>query len=355
MTRIGRLSVVVSVVALVSPGAGVPAEELSFRDECPQSKAFIETAEAHLKDTPKLSYYDASKGLVVARSDAAAAPCSWLTFQVPVSSEKGVGPDAGHFTIFCGQYLVCDGEKINQIRPGGQVVRRNSREVGNYNTIILDGLAPWEAPDPGYRPGAIVALKDYPEGLYVAADLAGPWGGKAKTLTRQIVFLRPDILVVYDRVVASEKMSMSWCLNLMESPGVAGKVMTVTSRITGNGLYCLTLLPEDTVAMRPRLGERGGGVSSIPGWRMERQSRDLLSETNFLHVLYFGRVRPGEDDKPFPIDLLREASQEGARITRREAVAEILFSKTGPPSGRMTVKNKQGPTVREFAATVEAP
>jgi len=355
MKRIAGRGVFLLATTLALSLQGARAQESSYLDECPQSKALIEEAAAQLKGTQKLCYYHADKAYVVARSDAGATPECWFTFQAPVSTQKGAGPDAGHFTLFCGQFLACDGEKISQIRAGGRIVKRDSRELANYNTVIVDGLPPFEAGDPVYRPPSITAFKDYGDYLYVAADLTGPYGRRVKRLTRQIVFLWPNVAVVYDRVNAPEKVSMSWCLNLMENPKVDGNLMKITSRMTANPFYCLTLLPEDSIVVKPRLGENGGGVGACPGFRMERQPRDLVSECSFLHVLYLG-VRLSDGEALLPTRLLRTEGHEGVRLEKGGGTTfEFLFANAGGVGGKVTVKKKEGETMQELVVTIEAP
>jgi hypothetical protein len=78
--------------------------------------------------------------------------------------------------------------------------------------------------------------------VHLAADLAPVYGGAVGTLQREIIYLQPDTVVIYDRATTSGG-SQVWSLAFPAQPQLAGSVATVQAsnhtltvqRISDNG------------------------------------------------------------------------------------------------------------------------
>jgi hypothetical protein len=91
-------------------------------------------------------------------------------------------------------------------------------QAAGHNTLLIDGnpfsqmaFAPryWTAfQSPHFTSQMLSSDFDY-----LAADLAPAYDGKLQSYERQFVFLKPDILIVYDQVSAQENHVFSWLLH----------------------------------------------------------------------------------------------------------------------------------------------
>jgi PKD repeat protein len=184
-------------------------------------------------------------GLLTARSDWGTTP-TWLAFQM------GNLLGADHQDAMPGQL---------QLQRGGDDLLVNANAVGGNqsyknrygNTMIIDdggaGLQTYRYA-PGYwygNPGVTVTAYEaasnyvYMGGDYTAAYNSPSWStpvtNPATQLTRQVVYLRPDLVIVYDRattVQASFTKRLQW--NFLNTPTVSGNAFVETvgqSRLFG--------------------------------------------------------------------------------------------------------------------------
>jgi hypothetical protein len=145
---------------------------------------------------------------------------------------------------------------------------------------------------------------------------------------RQIVFLRPHTVVVFDRV-ASVKANYpkTWVVHCREKPAIDG---TSTTIVNGKGRCVMkTVLPANPWIESVE-GYSYEGRSWDPPktnhnefavkWRVEVKPRDAREEDLFLHVLF--------TDEPRPVEAL--LSGVGVRI----GAVEVAFD--GRVGGRLT-------------------
>ncbi|MBE0537034.1 MAG: heparinase II/III family protein [Phycisphaerae bacterium] len=114
----------------------------------------------------------------------------------------------------------------------------------HHNGAVTDPQA-WEKGRTLYDIGDILAFEDKGEYVYIAADCTGAYSpNKLELFTRQIVYLRPDTFVIFDRVKTTRpNYKKTWLLQAMQTPTQDGDTLTITN---GKGrLFVQTLLPEN--------------------------------------------------------------------------------------------------------------
>jgi hypothetical protein len=141
----------------------------------------------------------------------------------------------------------------------------------------------------------ILAFEDKGEYLYVAGDCTRTYSpDKLAYFTRQIVFLRPGIFVIFDRVCSTNpQFQKTWLLQAMKEPADTGQDMVVTN---GNGrLFIQTLLPENPQIKLVKEAELysydsqkyppGRDTGLAPQCRIEISPPEPATVDYFLHVL----------------------------------------------------------------------
>lgn len=141
----------------------------------------------------------------------------------------------------------------------------------------------------------ILAFEDRGEYLYVAGDCTRAYSpDKLAYFTRQIVFLRPCIFVIFDRVCSTNpQFKKTWLLQAMKEPVNAGEDMVVTN---GKGrLFIQTLLPENPQIRLVTGAELysydgnkylpGRDTGPAPQCRIEISPPEPATVDYFLHVL----------------------------------------------------------------------
>ncbi len=171
---------------------------------------------------------------------------------------------------------------------------------------------------------------------------------KCSEVTRQLVFLPPDFLVVFDRVESTkEYLRKDWLLHTAEKPHIDGAVVRADHR--KGRMFCRTVLPEDaklkTVggpgkaffaagknwALEP--GSLTDGQLALMGqWRVEVTPGAPRKRDVFLHVIQVGDISL---DAMVPVSKVTEGEDVGVRIEEGERTWQVTFTTDGSVGGRI--------------------
>jgi hypothetical protein len=79
--------------------------------------------------------------------------------------------------------------------------------------------------------------------LYAAADLTAAYDGNARVarVQRELVYLQPNVVVVYDRVTTTADTQQVWQLAMPAAPSLAGAIATEAT--AGHALAVQRLAP----------------------------------------------------------------------------------------------------------------
>ena len=281
-------------------------------------------AQGDLKEF-KLSHISRGPGYVFARSswddDA-----TYFFFKCGDRFTAHQHLDVGHFLIYKHEELVGDGGHYDSFGSTHDV-NYHLRTIAHNTILVYDSSETW----PGIRAGSvsgndggqshswphhngavvdaaawhkgrelydiadITAFEDRANYVYVAGDCTRAYSPKKLSLfTRQIVFLRPDTFVIFDRVRSRDaRFKKTWLLQAMKVPATTSDHLIVTN---GKGrLFIQTLLPKapEVRLVSGTILYRYGGkdypphrdTGAAPECRIE-VSPSQPSETDyFLHVL----------------------------------------------------------------------
>ena len=222
---------------------------------------------------------------------------------------------------------------------------------------------------------------------YAAADLTkGYWSEKAREVTRQFLYLRgkQECFVIFDRVEATKaEYPKVWFLHLPSEPEVSGQAtVKVEGHViqydgdtatwvgdpagdtgllsTGRSRILMKTLAPEPARITKRGGEghdfwghpynpdaqynhvldRGGKESDayrkppLSPWRLEVEATGRQARDYFLHVLSVSEE--GKREMP-PVERIEQGRQVGARIALGEREVTVLFNKTGPVGGHLTI------------------
>ena len=179
--------------------------------------------------------------------------------------------------------------------------------------------------------GGLLAYQTWPDLDYVAGEADNAWPSrKVRQLDRQLVFLKPDLVVVYDRVrLAPGAGGSRWVAATaptLVADGTAFQVASDTQRLEG-----VVLLPEDAV-----LAE-GDRPEDAWMWKdqklLEIRPRAPGEDAEYLVVLWVGE-QPSPGIRP---ELVRGEAQVGVRLAFGSRSIEVTFNRRGPVGGAATI------------------
>jgi hypothetical protein len=154
-------------------------------------------------------------------------------------SDSGV-PAIGNYgrqTIAHNSITVGDGEYVHRDwrgRPTRDVVRRGGQSVPQ----AADWWRAWGFAEPQaeFQEGCITAYRTHPRYDYACGDARfsypPEWG--VKEMTRQFVYLKPDVFVIYDRLtLADPDQRPCWMLHSLREPRATGSEQALTTAEIG--------------------------------------------------------------------------------------------------------------------------
>ncbi len=230
---------------------------------------------------------------------------------------------------------------------GGQ-----SHDWPHHNGAVTDP-AQWHEGRDLYDIADIVAFEDNGAYVYIAGDCTRAYSSdKMESFTRQIVFLRPNTFVIFDRVCSRDAgLKKTWLLQAMKPPGRSGKHLVITN---GKGrLFVQTLLPAQPlvrIVSGPELYSYGGrdyppsrDTGPAPECRIEISPSEPMTCDYFLHVL----TAAGSDI----------VSVEEATLIRRGRAQDITVS-VGTTTIKFAIPGvggsiEQSGQLRQFADTID--
>jgi hypothetical protein len=186
---------------------------------------------------------------------------------------------------------------------------------------------------PLIREGEIFAYETTPEFDYVAGDATNGWlTSEAEEVYRQLVFIKPDVIIVYDRVVlASPEKEARW----LSATGPLLEVEQGRFRVENSGvsLYADVLLPKQPVFRTFAASEyydlfRGGALNQRVLEITSAEEGQKKVEFLIAMVVGEGRIKPlgAKVGKMDEREVIVEFSYEGKRYS-------VAFEREGFPGG----------------------
>ncbi len=263
---------------------------------------------------------------------------------------------------------------MNLLNDGGQtdLLRvKNARNVpedynqGNYPSEDGIGRCDW-ATNPGrWETGDITAYKSTLDFMYVCGDGTKAYApSKLKAFVRQLFFLNPNMVVVFDRVESTKPdFKKTWLLHAVNEPRIAKDKKSFELNDAGGRLVCVPVLPRQLQVSK--VGGPGNeflvdniqfqcGLKSlfdpqelhygeIPGaWRVEESPAEASKENYFLNVILLADKNSVE--KP-NVKLLSETTDKlTVEISANNGKTAIIEFMKGKKSGA-TLKLLNGKTI----------
>ena len=167
------------------------------------------------------AYYASGIGQVYARSgwDKSA---TWLNFSAGAYTESHAHQDQGSLLVYKDGWLAYDGV----IDSSNGIIQ----ETGSHSLVrISSGGAPIK--QVVNTESQMVGLHHGPGWLYSAADLTPAYGNNANVekVQREIIYLEPDTIVVYDRVASGASTTQTWQLATPVAPSISGASATIAA------------------------------------------------------------------------------------------------------------------------------
>ncbi len=262
--------------------------------------------------------------------------------------------DQGHFTIYHKGFQAIDAGTYGDRTRSTHLTEYFYRTVA-HNSILIHAPAAYDqAPsvwggtgqtlDGGqYQYGGDLAgFTTNPLYTYAANDMTEAYHpSKAEEVVRQLVFVKPDTFVVFDRVESTQaNFDKTWLLQTASEPDFRDDGRTFRTEQNQGAMLTRTLLPDDADLVPvggPGKEFWSAGQNWEPTtsssfhelwgeWRMEVRPGASRTRDEFLHVLRVGDLDLQEMGD---VELVEEGNRVGVRITRDDVDHVVTFNRTG--------------------------
>jgi hypothetical protein len=171
--------------------------------------------------------------------------------------------------IYKGAWLAYDANMqsksgLSQVTTSHSLVRINSggvpvKQIASTNSTML-------------------ALKQGPNYVYAAADLTPAYKNNAavQKVHREMIYVQPDVVIVYDRVASAPGTTQTWQLQTPVAPSISGAQATVS-----NGGH--TLAVTKILGGTPTSYDSRGDADLKGGYRIDENVPG--GDNRYLHVL----------------------------------------------------------------------
>ncbi len=299
-------------------------------------------------ETAVTPHLECARAALPSRNDALIFPDS--TNAVQFRLYTNAAPEASHrFNTF---EIVAYGEHLLS-SPAGAGLQRwltTSPTTASLDNILINGAGPQLALTNSMT---ILEAASGPDWRYVAYDASQAYHGILEKFHRGILFVQPDLFVLYDQVVAKEPVELKMQLQLPAATRLDPIWRDLRLELPHAGLRINS--PASRHALRAWEAVESTADSFLPGTRtLQLRPTNRLTQLNLLTVFV---VYPGGTKKDFAFKLLESHSAVGARI-HREALPTLVAFKTGASTGSSSLTGFEftGPVgVSVFRPTRKAP
>ncbi|HOY12246.1 MAG TPA: DUF4962 domain-containing protein [Saprospiraceae bacterium] len=259
------------------------------------------------------------------------------------------------------QQIINDGGQKDLLRPNGKFSPRNVPEdydQGNFPSDDGIGTCDWVNRGDRWETGNILAYQSTPEFTYISGDGAKAYHeNKVDQFVRQVVFVQPDVFIVFDKVVSDDaSFKKTWLLHAIEEPKINKNNIQIehqqgrltnftllpksasTQIIGGIGNECMV----DSVSFKFGLNSHYDPTALHYGeeagaWRVELSPQKASKEDFFLNVMH---VSGKKDKANLKVELVNEDSDYvTVKLTTKGKNIFVTLSKSNGPG---TLEFKKG-------------
>jgi hypothetical protein len=151
------------------------------------------------------------------------------------------------------------------------------QEVGAHGTLRITGADGEELAQQTGTAAKVVALHEGSGYLHVAADLAPVYAGEVARLEREVVYLEPNVVVVFDRARTPAGGSQVWQLASPVSPALSSASSEI--RAAGHALSVIRVSPDASSSVHDFTDDD----DFVGGFRLDETSPG--GDRRWLHVL----------------------------------------------------------------------
>ncbi len=222
-----------------------------------------------------LMYYAQGIGYIFTRSswdyDA-----TWINLIAGTYDESHAHHDQGSLMIYKNEWLADD-----QIRRTHSGIRQ---EENLHNLVVIENQNGQTAEMQYEHSSKLISLFDRPEYTYIAAEVTPMYAGVSfvSRVERELIFIRPGTVIVFDRADGSPNSKRIWHLNTPIQPVISGDQADIIG--SHSKLSVIRVLPQSAV-LSVTNWLNVGDEDMLGGYRLNITDNNSSGSSRFLTVL----------------------------------------------------------------------
>jgi hypothetical protein len=220
-----------------------------------------------------------------------------------------------------------------------------SHSTRAQNAVLVNGAG--QRPHSYLSTGSVIDARFTPQWDYVRGEATGAYTGAVTRAERAAVFVKPDILVLYDDFSASKPATFQFMLHGLSAFTLDEPSQTLRLDQKNAGLTVKYLAPQplaftQTDGYTPPPKMRNGKSPFPNQWHVEAALRHPVAASDTLTVLIPYRAGKAE---PWTAERVDTPTASGLRLTRAGKTIGVAFRKHGATSAAWGGKPFEGPVV----------
>ena len=213
------------------------------------------------------------------------------------------------------------------------------------NSVLVNGAG--QFPHSYLSAGSIIDSRFTPQWDYVRGEATAAYTGMVTRAERAAVFVKPDIIVLYDDFAAPQPATFQFMLHGLSAFTLDEATQTLRLDQKNAGLTVKYLAPQpiaftQTDGFKPAPKMRGTASPFPNQWHVEAAMRKPVSSSDTLTVLIPYRAGKAE---PWTAERLDTATASGVRLTRNGKTIGVAFRRHGATSAEWNGRPFDGPVV----------
>ena len=213
------------------------------------------------------------------------------------------------------------------------------------NSVLVNGAG--QLPHSYLSAGSIIDSRFTPQWDYVRGEATAAYTGMVTRAERAAVFVKPDVIVLYDDFAAPRPATFQFMLHGLSAFTLDEAAQTLRLDQKNAGLTVKYLAPQplaftQTDGFKPAPKMRGTASPFPNQWHVEAAMRQKTFASDTLTVLI--PYRAGKTE-PWTAERIDTATASGLRLTRNGKTIGIAFRKHGATAAEWDGKPLDGPLV----------
>jgi hypothetical protein len=276
------------------------------------------------------AYHGSGTGQLYARSSWA-TDATWLNFTAGPYTESHAHRDQGAFLLYRTDWMAYDPNYHSHsgIQQGEEL----------HNLVRFTTAGGSTIPQREGNTSTLQALQQGPGWVHMAADCTAVYEGAVARDQREIVWLDPGVVIVFDRTTSAAGSNQTWQLNTPVRPVVSGATATVTR---GSEVMTVRRVISPTVTTSVFDWTTDSDFSG--GFRLDERAAG--GANTFLHVLSFGTAAA-----PMVTAVVRSdaGGRQGVQVTLADGRVAIVRFGTNGVDGTLELRAANGAVTQSVA------